>query len=207
MKNGVVRAFFVPTNPQTASQTTIRQNLRVTAQAWRGLTTVQRQSFEAGAQSGDWKVTDPLTGTLRNPRSGFNLYTELNRNLFNVGAAAITTLPAKVSFTAITLGAITMDASAGTVSIVYAGVLGANETLVFRATPPLSAGRMRVPKNALRNVTVSNAVTPVNGANYTTVFGAITAATGKVVFYECWIVSTVSGQKSFVGTSRVVIVA
>lgn len=215
MKNGVVRNYVTPVNPQTASQQEVRTAFAFLTAAWKGLTLSQQNAWIAAWQSGDWQVSDPFTGTSRAYGSAKDLFIALNLNFLiagdalNAPATEFIVPPATTSLPALGTTSFVFDASAGTAVLTYTGSVG-DSVLVIRATPPVSPGNMRLTsvRSKLRNVMVSTAVSPIAaGAAYTGLFGAITSATGLKVFWVVEQISTLNGKRALVGSGSSVIVA
>ena len=128
-------------------------------------------------------------------RSGFNLYVKLNTNLINIGIAAITAPPLPKAISVFTTESVAFAAGAQTAVVtVTPAVLPADESIIIRATPALSAGKSFV-KSEFRQIEVLNAVVAgsINiAAAYIAKFGPIGAA-GSKIFIEIIHVNEISG--------------
>lgn len=215
LKNGVVRNYVTPVNPQTDDQQVTRTAFAYLTTAWKGLTPTQQAAWVAAWGSGDWTVQDPFTGTTRPYGSAKSLFIALNMNFLISGNALNTpsyefaTPPATSDLPALGVTSVAMDASAGTVAIAYSGTLG-DSVLVIRMTPPLSPGNQRLTsvKTKLRSLPATSSATPLaEGAAYVAKFGAITTSADLAVFYVIEQIDTTNGKRGLVGTGRVVIVA
>lgn len=212
MKNGRTRRMVVPANPNTSAQTAQKAVFTQLSEQWGALTDPQRDVWDSAASSGEWKITDSLTGTQNNPTSGFELYKHLNGIIAVVNGDASSSLDApatkEAAGTAL-LDSVTIDASGGTVAIVYSGALGINEALNFKMSRPLPAGRMKLRLSTLRQVGVpQSGVSPLAiGAAYVAKFGAITGEAGKKVFYLIEAYNNATGQSRSVGSGDTIIVA
>lgn len=207
-KNGRVREYVTPTNPNTTAQGTKKAQFTTLSQAWTGLTNAQRLTWEAAATSGQWPISDPFTGTSRNPSSGFELYMIVNGNLLVVGSAAVNSAPTKGSGGNTVATTAAAAAGASTFTFTYTGALGANERHYVRATAPLPAGRMKLRPSLLKQVAVNNTASPATiAAGYTGIFGALTGQAGKKIFLLIEAIDTMTGQRRTVGSLSVIIAA
>ena len=128
------RTKVTPVNPQSTAQNTVRSRLTTRAQAWKGLSAANRAAWNAAV--GDFQKTN-IFGDTVSP-SGFNLYCMLNNNLLAAGQSAIAAPPIPEAVNDIIIGALTVAAGAGTVSLAYtAGSAGS--TILLFATAPVSS--------------------------------------------------------------------
>lgn len=207
-KNGRVREYVTPNNPNTTAQATKRAQLASNSQAWNGLTNAQRLTWEAAATSGQWPISDPFTGTSRNPSSGFELYQIVNGNLLIVGANVIASAPNKVATGNTVATTAAAAAGAGTFTVTYTGALTASERHYFRATAPLPAGRMKLRPSLLKQVAVNNTASPATiAAGYVAVFGALVGQAGKKIFIVIEAIDNATGQRRTVGSLQIIIAA
>jgi hypothetical protein len=147
-------------------------------------------------------------GVGRAPKSGKDLYMFVNGNVTASigGVNNISDVPTPVAVTPITMLSweISTDVGDMTTTTSYTGLLGANERLVVEATPPLSSGVSLLPKNKLRRLVSTNALTAaINAAiqgGYDVVFpstvGNVTA--GSRVGYRVSVVNSLTGQRTYV---------
>lgn len=215
LKNGVVRNYVTPANPQTPDQQVNRTAFAFLTQFWKNLSAAQRDAWVAAWNSGNWQKQDPFTGTTRNYGSAKDLFISLNMNFLiadgSVSApdANLLTPPATTALPALGLTSVTIDASAGTVGIVYTGTL-TGTTLVIRMTPPVSPGNERTTSvlTKFRFVQIASGASPVAaGTAYVALFGAITAQAGQKVFYTVEAILLATGKRGLVGSGNTVIVA
>lgn len=188
-----LRNKVTPVNPNTSYQQAIKNRLTTRAQAWRGLTQAQRDSFNA-AVSGFAKTN--VFGDLRNP-SGFNLYCLLNSNLVNAGQAVIVTPPSSSSVSTVAIGALTAAFTVPALSLVLGAAVPAGTVMVVCATPALSAGKSFV-RSEFRQISVvaAAAPSPVNLLSaWTAKFGSIPAA-GLKIFVEIYFINMSTGVSS-----------
>lgn len=208
MKNGVVRAFVTPSNPQTTSQMNVRSEFSINTGAWSGLTEAQRLAWDAAAASGTWTKTDPFTGTTRAISSGKLLYMFVNQNLVASGALPVSDVPTQVTPGTTVATTATFAAGAGTATVAYTGALNGDEVHVFTASPAISAGNMKVRRAICRAIGNSGAVSPVNiAASYTGVFGTLTGTATRKVFVIVEAINQVTGQRRVCGIVNDIIAA
>lgn len=164
-----MRTKVTPVNPQTTFQQAQRSSLATLSSGWSGLTDAQRVAWNAAV--GDFQSTD-IFGDLKTP-TGKNLYTGLNRNLFNAGEALISDPPIPASIAGINITSASYGIGLGTFDIITTG--GAVGTFVqVWATPPMSLGTTFI-KNQLRLIeSVAGAVDATIDpfASYNARFGA-----------------------------------
>lgn len=189
-----LRNKVTPVNPSSDAQVAQRARLASFAQNWRSLTAAQRTAWNDAVS--DYKKTD-IFGDIQNP-SGFNLYVKLNTNIDNVGETAITSPPSPVGVNIFGSMSLAAAEGAGTiVATVTPETLDADESVIFRATPALSAGKSFV-KSEFRQIEVVSAI--VGGSvdletSYVAKFGAVGPA-GSKIFVEAIHVNVNTGQVS-----------
>lgn len=189
-----IRTKVTPINPQTASQSAVRNRLAGLSSGWRGLTVAQRIAWNAAVQ--DFARTD-VFGDIKNP-SGFNLYQRLNNNLLNIGEAAITVPPQPLAVHAFT--GLSLTAADGTVAeamaLTFAPAIDADHKVKVFATPPLSAGKSFVSSEYRQIGVLENGdVSPYDLlAEYQAKF-ASTGAAGQKIFVKVVQVEVNSGQE------------
>lgn len=135
-----LRNRVIPVNPATTPQMASRSRFALTAEAWKNLTDVQRESWEAAAA--EYVRTDAQGEDFT--YNGFGLYMSNNAVLRWAGIAPITTPDLAPTFPA--LGTLTFTATVtGTVlTLAYTGTLGSNFGLMIYLTRCYSAGRTYV---------------------------------------------------------------
>lgn len=214
-KNNVVRRRVVPTNPQTAAQSVIRANFSFLTTAWKGASEANKEAWLEARNGSDFLKQDLLTGTQRKYGSAKDLFIALNTNwaLANdtLDAPDVNVpLPIKLNPSVVTVNDVAIDASGGTVAVSYGGTL-TDTALILYATPPVSAGNMRAKsvESQMRVVGIVSGASPVAmGTAYTNLFGPITSAAGKKVFWKAVAIqATDSGISAFAGAGSSVIAA
>lgn len=185
-----IRNLAIPVNPQSVRQLFIRNALASQAQAWRGLTDAQRQTWILGALN--FPITDPFGDTII--LSGEQLFIQLNTALINISQPLLTFCPSPqslVGFTSLTLTASNVLVSA---AFTPTPTPAAQSTVVY-ATRPLSPG-INFFGTEFRQIAVLGVGLP-SPANltvaYTAKFGA-PPPTGSRVAIKFVPVSNVSGQ-------------
>jgi hypothetical protein len=185
-----LRTKVTPVNVRSTAQQNVRNIFGTIAQAWRGLTEVQRDAWNSAV--GQWSKTD-IFGDLRNP-SGISLFQRLNANLMAIGESMIVSPPMPVALSAISCSILAVDNSSQSVTLTVTGTLAADEVLVVQATPALSAG-INFVKAQLRRITYLSvlAAPEVLTVPYLAKFGSVGAA-GQKITIQAFVVSTVTGQ-------------
>lgn len=191
-----LRTKVTPTNPQTASQSAVRNTLGSLATGWSELTEAQRLSFNDAVK--DFATTD-IFGDIKNP-SGINLYVKLNTNLTNSIQALITSAPAKVEVPAIAIDSVTFDVSdAANTGVVLTNTDADSIKVIVSATPKVTQGTSYV-KNLFRVISaqaIDGTDVPF-GTAYINKFGNL--AVGDKFFVKVEIVMS-NGQKGTAVTS------
>lgn len=186
------RTKVTPVNPQTAAQNLVRSRLTALSQAWRGLTTEQRRSFDAAVSA--YAKTD-VFGDKRNP-SGVNLYQSLNNNLLGVGASQINVAPQPQGVVTEVLESITSTNATDTLEVGFAAINADATHIKIFATPGQSQGKNFV-KSEYRQIDVGDisAAASVNVfASYSAKFGA--PIVGSKVFIKVVFVNPATGEAS-----------
>lgn len=187
------RTKATPLNPQTSSQTGVRNSFTSLSQGWRGLTATQIASWNSAVTQ--FQKTN-VFGDLKSP-SGINLYIQLNTNIHTGGGTAITVPPSPSASPDITSVSVTSAAGTPAMSIVFApSPVPATTAYVIEATPMLSPGKSFV-KNQFRIIHVlpAAASTPYNALTaYEAKFGAPVA--GQKVFVRVYAIDLLTGIKS-----------
>lgn len=201
------RKHSIPTQPRTAAQKLVRNQLQAFSAAFKSLTAAQVQGWNSLALTVTLKSK---LGTTYHP-TGQQLFVSCNKHLANVGittqlsnAPSIPSIPGLTTFTASPVGSGTTVTGWG---LAVTPNLPANFAVQVRATAVLSGGRSFIGKSQYRNVWGINP-SPTQPTN-ATIFSAYTArfgplpATGQVGF-QLRLVDPVSG---FAGTPVSVIAA
>jgi hypothetical protein len=205
-----VRRYKKPTNANTPKQQAVREAFGSMTGLWRGLTEIQRNSWNEGA------VNFPYQDALGETRiySGQQLFNKLNNNLVQIGASTLDTCPIPQSFPNASLG-VDANITAGNVLTVTADIDGSvgvpnDFTAIIRGTTSVSAG-VSAPQNGL----FKKLTTIVGGGDidtyslsteYNDVFGAL--ITGDTIFLSISLVNTISGEASvptFVKSTRIAV--
>lgn len=180
-----------PVNPQTSSQSGVRNSFSTFAQGWRSLTAAERNSWIAAAEA--FTKTNVFGDNVK--MTGANLYMSLNRNIATAGGVAITTPPLPAAVTGITSLSIDPDVSDATILATYAPAIPATGTVLVFATAPQSAG-INFVKNKYRFIEaiVAADVSPYDiTAAYEAKFGAGWKVAGQKVFVKFVPMITLSG--------------
>jgi hypothetical protein len=188
-----IRTKVTPLNPQTGAQVAIRALLTQFAQAWRGLTEEQRESWRSSVSN--WATTD-VFGDLKNP-SGSALYNRLNINIVNAGGSAINTPPSPTGAVALSTLDITSAVTGDVFTLDFDPTpVPAGHALVVEATAMLSPGIQNA-NSQFRQIGVLAAASATGQdmfTAYTTKFGALVA--GQRVVVRARLVNLSTGEKS-----------
>jgi len=166
----------MPTQPNTAKQTTVRTNLATASNAWGAtLTDAERIAWNDFATA--FPITDRLGQVLQ--LTGQQAFVRLNSRLLNAGESIITTAPTDQDVTDVTSITPTVTVTGPVMSLAFdPSPLASTDLLIIRATPAFSAGKSYF-TNALRDIqiTAAAAATPIDvAASWVTAFGAFPAA-------------------------------
>ncbi len=198
------RVRVIPANPKSVDQMAVRASFTGFSQAWRGLTQPQRDSWNQSV--GNFPRTNRI-GDKHN-LSGNALYNSLNRNLFDVGIAAIATAPTPASVTPVAVLTAVSDNSSNSVVITLTGAVPANTSIKVFASPTLSAGVNSV-GTKLRQIASYPAATAAAltlTTDYIAKFGAV-GAVGSKIFYSIVPVNATTGQAGAAITGTMIIAA
>lgn len=199
-----LRTKVTPVNPQTSSQLAVRNRFTGLSQAWRGLSQVQRDAWNAAV--GDYQTTD-IFGDLKNP-TGFNLYQRLNNNLLNIGEAAITSPPLPEAVQAVVLTSIAAASAVPALTATYAPAIDANTLVKVFATSPQSPGKSFV-KSEYRQIDViaTADASPFDIlAEYVAKFGSV-GAEGQKIFMKFVPVNLNTGQAGTASQASAIVAA
>lgn len=192
-----VRAFAMPTNPDTTYQQAVRSLFGGISNNWKGLTSAQQNGWIEAAPS--WPVQDSLGQTVI--LTGQQLFCRLNNSLLQVGESTIDDAPAPATIVDITSLTLTnVEDAALQVTVAWSdagGVVPDGQALIIEATTGLSAGITAPKRPAFKQIQIVAATTstaPVNILSaYTARLGA--PVVGKKVFIRVSTVDIANGQR------------
>lgn len=141
-----MRNKVTPSNPQTVTQTAVRQLFGAISQQWSGLSQTVRNGWNAAVS--DWQTTN-IFGDLVSP-SGKALFQKLNNQAQSAGYPAVTTVPAKAEMVEGVVTSAVFELGLGEL-VLTGAYAGAGARIVVFATPKLSKGTTFV-KNKLRQL-------------------------------------------------------
>ncbi len=168
-RSGLLRRIkAIPSNPRTAAQQIIRQNLASQAAAYDQLTDAQQEAWIAAAAQVRSKSTLGQTG----PLTGLQLFTKLNCALLAVGGDPVTTPPAKPLLEVLPIDALAITNTAGTIALKLHTTGAPPDGTMLRACAPEKSGCRRGVGYRLLGILDS----PVS--NYITITSAYTARFG-----------------------------
>jgi len=192
-RNGVRRNYVTPALVQNAATQEVRASFSINASGFRDLTQAQIDAWNAAAPN--FTYQDRFGRTKPFP-SGISLFNSLNRNLFTVGAASITSPPVPAGVPAISALVVTADSAPQLLSIAYTPTpTDADVAHAVFATAQLSPGVSRPRKSDFRIIGIigSGAASPFLGTVlYDLVFGAQVA--GAKVFVKVESINEITGQ-------------
>lgn len=188
-----LRNKVTPLNPQTAAQVEARSLLAQFSQSWRALTQVQRDAWSAAVSN--WTTTDVFGDSVK--PTGATLYIRLNINISIAGGTAISTPPAPIGVTALSLIEVEAAGPTNTVIVDFnPAFVPADVAMIIEATPCLSPGI----SNANSQFRVVEVLEPGDSspatisAAYLAKFGTIVA--GQKMFVRAKMVSRTTGETS-----------
>lgn len=185
------RTWVKPVNPQSGKQLAVRNFVTSLSQAWRGLTQSNREAWAAAAEN--FKRINRMAETIK--LTGNALYVSLNKNLADIGVAAITTPPQPTDVGYATALSVVADNSSNTLVLTFTAVNDTNTAWKVFATPALSAG-INSPGTRYRQIGYSGTAeaSPYDvSADYIATFGAI-GAVGSKIFVKMVPVDISTGQ-------------
>jgi hypothetical protein len=185
-----LRTKVTPVNRQSVRQSAVRSLLTTIAQAWRGLTQAQRDSWNSAVSN--FKKTN-IFGDIVHP-SGFNLFQKLNNNIIALGGTLVASPPVVTDLDGFTSLALTYAVVTPALSLAFTGASGSDHGYKLLATPPVSAGKEFV-KSEYRQISTGTALptSPLNILSvYTAVFGSV-GNIGDKIFVKIVPVGAASG--------------
>jgi hypothetical protein len=168
------RTKVTPVNRQSVRQTTVRALLTSISQAWRSLTDVQRESWNAAVAN--YKKSN-IFGDIVNP-SGFNLFQKINNNIMSLGGTMVDTPPAIQDLDVFSALALTYAVGTPALSLAFSVAAGSDHGYKVFATAPQSAGKSFV-KSEYRLID-SGTGTPTSPLNLLTKYNAVFGGVGNV---------------------------
>jgi len=166
----IMRNRVKPTNPQTAAQVESRNVLKAAAQAWRGLTDGNRNSWRNLATL--VTKTDRLGDAMK--LTGANLFVSAYKLLTLCGESTLSAAPVQTEVTSISTISAAQTTGTGALTLTFTPAIPSGYYLVLEATKPLSQG-VKFAKSEFRQIAVyADSVTSpkVFTTDYTNKFGA-----------------------------------
>jgi len=205
LKNKVVRTKVTPANPQSSSQLSIRSLLTQLSQIWGStLTQAQRDAWDAAAAANITAFKNALGDSAKVTGEAAFIRFSFNASIATETLTVVTNPPTLTGNGDAVLGALTVAAGAGTMTLSYTGAV-TNTFQVF-GTPPLSPGRQKAPTAAYRQFSITGAASPLNlAAAYVAQFGSLTGTGGKKIFVKVYAIDDTTGQRSLVGSTSDII--
>lgn len=199
-----LRTKVTPSNPQTASQSSVRSRLTTFSQGWKGLTQAQRDAWNGAVSN---FTSTNIFGDIKQP-TGLNLYIKLNSNLAEITVAAITLPPLPSAVEGVSNLSATGAAGTPALSVVFGpSPVAVGDAFIVRATPQVSPGKSFL-KNLYRNIDVLVAAdtTPADIlAVYVAKFGTLVA--GQKIGIELVPINAITGQKGSALSTTLIVAA
>jgi hypothetical protein len=177
------RVRVKPSNP--------RARLTSLSQAWKALTATQIAGWNQGA------INFPKSNRVgdRHIINGNSLYVALNKNLADVGIAAISNCPAPASVSSVVVSSAVAANSADTVVITLSGAVPANTSLKVFASGTVSAGvnSIGTKMRQIQSFAAAHVAALDISAAYVPRMGAV-GAVGSKIFYKIIPVNATTGQ-------------
>jgi hypothetical protein len=198
------RVRVVPSNPKSVAQSAVRAIFTILSQAWRGLTSTQRLSWNQGV--GNFARKNSL-GDSHN-LSGNALFVSLNKNLADVSIAQNDECPAPQAVESVTVATAVADESSQSLIVTLTGAVPANTSLKVMASPTVSAGvnSIGTKMRQIGSFAAAHAAGLTLTTTYLAKFGVIGAA-GSKIFVELVPVNETTGQVGAAIRSEIVITA
>lgn len=198
-----LRTKVTPSNPQTSSQSNVRNIFTSLSQAWKGLTEDQRNAWNAAVSN--FQRTD-IFGDLKSP-SGINLFQRLNNNLTQIGEPTLTEppLPSEVSSVAIVAVQAVIATNALTIDVTPLP-LPMGSGYVVRASAPVSPG-ISYAKNLMRVVSIESAGNPGPidiTTGYALKYGGVGQA-GQKIFVDILPINSTTGQSGSITSGSCIV--
>lgn len=192
--HAVVRRKVSPIQPRTTAQRNVRANFTGLSKAWGGIGDAARAAWVAFAKNNPLKDVFGQSITL----TGHQMYVRINRNLAQIGVAALTNPPANLNVNYAGTISVTHDGPPATtfeMNFSDPGSVGGSESCVVFATPPMSPGRL---SGGARYSQIQFSAPGLVGpyylyADYVTKFG--TPATGSKIFFKAFLTRTTNGAQ------------
>lgn len=187
MKNGNVRNYITPINPQSENQQALRSKFAAITTAWLSLSDTRRDAWNSAASSGNFGFQDPFTGTTKN-YSGKALFQ--SRAMFVLqGIATINyvvqdLVPANYEIQSNTVVSLVADDSANTLALTLAGDTSGGTTIYFLyASAPQSPGTSRARSYRMVGWVAGEEINAM-GPSYNKFFGSLTGQAGNKIFWK-----------------------
>jgi hypothetical protein len=198
-----LRTKVTPSNPQTSSQSNVRNIFTSLSQAWKGLTEDQRNAWNAAVSN--FQRTD-IFGDLKSP-SGINLFQRLNNNLTQIGKPTLTEPPLPSEVSSVSIFAVQADVATNLLTVgVLPFSLPMGSSYVVRASAPVSPG-ISYAKNLMRVVSVESegSLAPIDiTAEYTQKYGGI-GQVGQKIFVDILPINSTTGQSGSITSGSCIV--
>ena len=133
----ISRAVVPVSNPQTAAQMAVRDNLSHVSARWRALQETERAAWMAAAKDVQSNPRLNQSGSL----SGFQLFTKINCVLAQFGEDQVDTPPAQPQFAALAPQGLVITNNGGTIALKLTCPTSPGTNTIVRAARAISQGR------------------------------------------------------------------
>ena len=132
----ISRAFVIPSNPRTASQTSVRAILTRVAAAWRGLQEAQRAAWTAAASG----VNSTSRLGQSGPLTGQQLFNKINCTLAQFGQDQVQVPPARPQFPSLAPQNLVIANASGAITLKLTCPASPGQSTIVRGSKPVSQG-------------------------------------------------------------------
>ena len=132
----ISRAFVIPSNPRTASQTSVRAILTRVAAAWRGLQESQRAAWTAAASG----VNSTSRLGQSGPLTGQQLFNKINCTLAQFGQDQVQVPPARPQFPSLAPQNLVIANASGAITLKLTCPASPGQNTIIRGSKPVSQG-------------------------------------------------------------------
>jgi hypothetical protein len=132
----ISRAFVIPSNPRTASQTSVRAILTRVAGTWRGLQESQRAAWTAAASG----VNSTSRLGQSGPLTGQQLFNKINCTLAQFGQDQVQVPPARPQFPSLAPQNLVIANASGAITLKLTCPASPGQNTIIRGSKPVSQG-------------------------------------------------------------------
>ena len=185
------RVRVIPTNPRSAAQTAVRNFFTTASQAWKALTDTQRNGWVQSVAQ--FQRLNRLADKIS--LSGNSLYVSLNKNLADVGIAAISDAPSPQDVASVVVSSTAASTGGQTLTITLSGAVPANTSLKVFCSNAQSPGVASIGTKNRQIISFASAHAAALDLTtaYLAKFGTV-GSLGNKIFYSIVPVNEATGQ-------------